>query len=469
MSKERCTVCGYQAPHVHTDSAWEHDEDSHWKVCPVCLERHDEAAHTFEEDVCTVCGEKKKAESLLAFELDEETGTYVLAGRGQETSAEIVVPEKYLGVPVTKVKERAFYPGNVPDAELTRIVLPQSVKEIGYNAFTHCTALAEAELGGTESVGSSAFWDTGLTSVDLGAVKTLDDYAFYACLSLEEVKGENLQTVGKYAFDSCTSLDRLTLGKGLLSAGKYSFDKLADSVKITFTGTLSDWLALDDDVFATSYLMTETRDLFFGSERLTGVLRLPAGTLHVPMEAFYGIHSIGSIVIPRGVQSFGTDCFYNCGSSNVLQVVYEGALSEYIEEASACTYNAADSVELTIGGTKIEGQFTVPEGIEEIPAEAFYGLKNVTSLSLPKSLTFIGDYAFSDCAIETCVFAGTNKEWDVITKGRGHVFVGTGSGSDAGFYTLSLTCSDTSSSYPARTIHSSRSTRYSHRYPYRHL
>lgn len=467
MSEGRCSVCGYQEPHIHTDSAWQHDENSHWKVCPVCKKRYDENAHSFVGDACSVCGERKQEESHLAFILDEDTNTYILAGRGEETSSEIVVPGTYLGKAVTKVKEKAFYPENVPDATLTRIVLPQSVKEIGYNAFTHCTALTEVDFGGTESVGSSAFWDTGVVSVDLGAVKTLDDYAFYACPSLEEVKGEDLQTVGKMAFYSCKSLGKITLGAGLRSAGDDAFDKLADAVTITFAGALSDWLALDDAVFATSYLMTETRELYFGTERLTGTLRIPSGTRRVPTEAFYGVHALDSIVIPQGVETFGTDCFYNCGRSATLGVIFEGTLAQYIEEASACTHGAADEIRLTVGGTLISGQFTIPEGIKEIPAEAFYGLGNVTSLSLPKSLESIGDYAFSDCAIETCVFAGTNKEWDKIVDA--HVFVGTGKGSNAGFYKLTLTCSDTSGSYPARTINSLRSSRTSHRYPYRHL
>ena len=84
MSEGKCSVCGYEPPHVHTDAAWEHDENSHWKTCPDCLERYAEDAHTVADEVCTVCGAELPA-SLLAFELDEETDTYTVTGRGEET------------------------------------------------------------------------------------------------------------------------------------------------------------------------------------------------------------------------------------------------------------------------------------------------------------------------------------------------------------------------------------------------
>lgn len=57
-----CTVCGKidPTPHEHTFSdEWSHDANTHWHAatCEHKDQKKDEAAHTFEDGECTVCGE----------------------------------------------------------------------------------------------------------------------------------------------------------------------------------------------------------------------------------------------------------------------------------------------------------------------------------------------------------------------------------------------------------------------------
>ncbi len=453
MSGGKCSVCGYEPPHVHTDAAWEHDENSHWKTCPDCLERYAEDAHTVADEVCTVCGAQLPA-SLLAFELDEETDTYTVTGRGEEMGAEIIIPARHLGKTVTKIGNKAFYDANSPDTTLTRVVLPDTVEEIGFNAFTHCTALESVEFGGTKTIGSSAFWDTALTVADLKGVTELADFAFYACPALEEVRGTALETIGSSVFNSCAKLQTVALGASIKSVGKTAFYKIATHVTVKFSGTLADWLGLDDAVFAESYLMSDTRDLYFGNAKCEGDLAVPQGTARIPQEAFYGIHSLDSITLPKGVGSYGTDCFYNCCRSEKLKITYGGTMSEYLADAgaAACSYNAADEIELRVGGSKLEGALTIPAGTTEIPARAFYGLTDVTSLSIPASVTKIGEYAFAYCGITTCDYAGSITEWDKIAPNT--IFDGSGV-LDGGFYVVTFTC--TTTLWP-RTYNSMRSS-----------
>ena len=47
------TACG----HTHTaEGGWESNLENHWHTCGECEETFDSAAHTLENDVCTVCG-----------------------------------------------------------------------------------------------------------------------------------------------------------------------------------------------------------------------------------------------------------------------------------------------------------------------------------------------------------------------------------------------------------------------------
>ena len=461
MSDGECSICGYKPPHVHVDAAWEHDENSHWKTCPACSERYQEDTHTVVDDVCTVCGAEFSS-SLLAFELDETTNTYTVTGRGEETGAEIIVPARHLGKAVTKIGNKAFHAdAKAPDTTITRVVLPDTIEEIGFNAFTHCTALANVDFGGVKAIGSSAFWDTALTVADLTQVKELGDYAFYACPVLEDVRGAALETIGNSAFYSCSKLQKIALGTALKSVGKNTFYKIAPQMTVNFAGTLSDWLGLNDAVFADSYLMSDTRELYFEGTKCAGNLVLPQGTTRVPQEAFYGIKSLDSLTLPKGVKSYGTDCFYNCCRSETLKVTYEGTMSEYLADAgaAACSYHAADGIELTVGGAKLTGALAIPAGTTEIPARAFYGLSDVTSLSIPSSVTKIGEYTFCCCGITVCDYAGSNSEWNkIVPKG---IFNGSGE-RNGEFYVVTFTCTAPSDSYH-RTYHSERSSRRSQR------
>ena len=78
----------------------------------------------------------------------------------------------------------------------------------------------------------------------------------------------------------------------------------------------------------------------------------------------------------------------------------------------------------------------------------------MTSLSIPASVTKIGEYAFAYCGITTCDYAGSYTEWNKI-EGE-HIFNGSGV-YNGGEYVVTFTCT-TSSSYYHHTYYSVRSS-----------
>ena len=101
---------------------------------------------------------------------------------------------------------------------LKSIVIGNSVTEIGYNAFQRCTGLKSITIPGsvTEIEGSAFMGCTGLTSIviqEANSAMTIDERAFLECQGLKEVTV--LSPVKKLVLKDNNALETLTLGTGI--------------------------------------------------------------------------------------------------------------------------------------------------------------------------------------------------------------------------------------------------------------
>lgn len=87
------------------------------------------------------------------------------------------------------------------------------LKEIGTNAFTNCKKLEELDLSSITTLGNSGLANTGIKrAVIPAAVNTIGNYAFASCSSLEYIKIEAPSiSIGNAAFADCFSLKELNL------------------------------------------------------------------------------------------------------------------------------------------------------------------------------------------------------------------------------------------------------------------
>ena len=86
-------------------------------------------------------------------------------------------------------KMKALYLGYVKK-DIKKIVIPDSVKNIGFNAFYDCTSLTNIEI--PESV------------------KSIEKYTFYNCTSLKSIEiPKSVESIGFRAFWNCTSLEEV--------------------------------------------------------------------------------------------------------------------------------------------------------------------------------------------------------------------------------------------------------------------
>lgn len=232
------------------------------------------------------------AAATNTFDFNLTTGTIT---KYNGTDTVVVIPSKINGVTVTTIGTDAFLGLNI-----TSVTIPDSVTEIGSNAFAGCTNLTSVTYGGDWSkltiqsgnpavedavnaqlfdfefipnntavivkkyngtaadvtipshykgkpvtmIDHAAFHDSAVTSVTIpDSVTSIPDYAFAFCSQLTNISIPNSVTfIGFSAFNSCTSLKSITLPSSLSTIQSSAFyncgnlETIRIPVSVTFIG-----------------------------------------------------------------------------------------------------------------------------------------------------------------------------------------------------------------------------------------
>lgn len=215
--------------------------------------------------------------------------------------------------------------GQFQNSKITSVDLSHTkVKSIPSWAFSSCNNLEEALLPATiEMIGSYAFYNTKITSIDLSTLdklKSINEYVFQYCENLKEVKfPSNLTSIDNGAFYYCRTLEQIILPSSITKIGNSAF-----------YGTAITELDLSE----LTKLKTIPSSAFSSSSNLKKVI-LPIGITSVENDAFSGspienfnlaectkLESIGNhafnairlnglLEIPAGVTTIGSYAFSN--------------------------------------------------------------------------------------------------------------------------------------------------------------
>ena len=111
--------------------------------------------------------------------------------------------------------------------DIKSIVIPPSIREISYNAFTDCKSLINVEISdGVEDIWHDAFSScTALKRIILpDSVKNIRDGIFSDCISLESVSiGKNIHVLPEGAFWGCESLSHIDIPTNIIGIAPNAF------------------------------------------------------------------------------------------------------------------------------------------------------------------------------------------------------------------------------------------------------
>lgn len=246
-----------------------------------------------------------------------------------------------------------------PAAKSGQYSIPSGVTSIGEDAFRNCSGLIGINVPGN--------------------VKTIGRGAFCGCENLLTVSiSSGVSTIGEGVFDRCKKLEKVTIPASVTScAGMFVDDwsNLNDYPNLTSAGPAGSGCSIE-----------------FGWKET------------IPDHAFRGLTGLENLTLPSTIKTLGEGFLIQQTSDGSLESSDLSALREIVVEEGGRYFCSVDGV--LYNGSKTEilmfphmkwGSCHIPSGVTTVPASAFWSSYGVTDVTIPDTVTSIGDYAFQYC------------------------------------------------------------------------
>lgn len=270
---------------------------------------------------------------------DTEYGISAIAG-GQTLPHKIYLPATINDIPVVSLGNYAHQSGVFTggNTNVTHLVLPDTLREIGTYAFASDPAIVSVQGGAAEglTVGNRAFYLARNLTEFTPVIKSLGAVAFAGASNLKSATLSNeLITLPNNAFESCYNLTELNLPQNLTTIGAYALYKTRIS-SISLPKTLAsigvqafygmpalEYIYIDpenpiytsDGPNANAIIEISSNTLLVGS----GHTIIPDYVTKIADNAFIGNQTLTTLATNQ-VTSLGVNLFNECTNFTSLEI-----------------------------------------------------------------------------------------------------------------------------------------------------
>lgn len=241
-------------------------------------------------------------------------------------------------------------------SKLKNLTIPDSVIEVGRQAFDGCSSLNFNKYNDGYYLGNN----NNLYLVYVKVVSNLASYfnisdktqviysgAFFNCRSLTSITiPDSVINIGYLAFSSCGKLSSIVMGKNV----KYIDESAFNGCGLTSIEIPVGLTAIENGVFNSCKLVSVEipdniikigNNAFYFCNNMTS-LKIGNNVKSIGNWAFYNCYQLTSIDIPDNVKSIGDNAFYNCTS--LAEINYAGTMEEWNKMTKGYNWNYGTSV-----------------------------------------------------------------------------------------------------------------------------
>ena len=271
---------------------------------------------------------------------------------------------------VTAIGEEAFR-----NSGLTSVSLPNTIVNMEYGAFAGTSLTSITLPNSLTSVEASIFMDClSLKTVNIGSgLKKLGPFMFIRCKALESITIPNTVTeIGYEIFQDCVNLKNVEIGSGVTSIERLAFKNCS---------------ALETIVCNAITPPTIVSTTFDSSTYSAATLKVPYSSQTAYKNATYwknftNVEGLSYDFCVDGI-------YYKKTSSSTVEVTYKDIMNN--------VYTGSVTIPSTVKVNNVTYKVTA------IGIYAFYMCKNLTSVTIPNTVTIIDGCAFEGCSGLTSV------------------------------------------------------------------
>ena len=319
------------------------------------------------------------------------------------------------------------------------VTIPKTVQTIGAFAFYECTDTSGQLTipDSVETIENAAFYGTGITSLTLGgSVQTIGKNAFAACTSLagELVIPDSVTTIEKSAFsrkdiNNTNQISNIRFGKSVKTVGENAFLGCTSVTSLQLNEGLQeigqyafkDLTALTGDLSIPATVTTIGEGVFLGCTSLNGTLTIGGELTEIDgvlLDKLVGaniVDNFTAVILREGVTTIGDDAFDNC--KNLAEVTIPSTVTRIGDSAFASTAIS---------------KLALPDGLLEIGTSAFAGCMQLKEVVIPATVERIGYAAFAyNTGTEKVVvpYTASGVQYGTDQSGDAYVFSSYGENS----------------------------------------
>lgn len=354
---------------------------------------------------------------------------------------------------LVEIGERAFY----ENTAITTLNFPSTLRKIGNGAFNCVSAVGCIQQvrfnDGLEVIGDSAF--VGAYFKDKfslpSSVKQIGSYAFANCTAITGFKfPKSLEVLGDNAFAGATGILEITIEEGntnfvvrdnllytsdmkkvvmcpsghtkevnivegVTEIGDYAFYMVDQAQVYNFPSTLT---KIGKQAFAHCYglrsfeipdSVTQIGENCFDLCESLKTVTFGSGLKEIPKQAFIECYSLTDLDIPSTIETIGKEAFFGCASVDELDLK-EGL--KRIDNAAFCFSTTEYNSNATAGLKSL----TLPNSLTYLGERAFANQSSLTTVSIGSGLEYFGATAFDGAPVSTLTISSNNQYFSVVGK-----------------------------------------------------